>query len=60
MFEVIVTERSYVRSLDVLVDHFMDDPGMTPGLPEEMRSLNRHQHHVIFSNVLEVREVAKR
>jgi len=57
MFEVVVTERSYVRSLDVLVDHFMDDPGMKR---EEVCALNRHQHHVIFSNLREVQEVAKR
>lgn len=60
MFEVIATEGSYVRSLDVLVKHFMEDPGMNPDLPEGRRVLNRRQFHVIFSNVREVREVAKK
>lgn len=60
MFEVIATEDSYVRSLDVLVKHFMEDPGMNPDLPEGRRVLNRRQYHVIFSNVKEVHEVAKR
>lgn len=60
MFEVIATEDSYVRSLDVLVKHFMEDPGMNPDLPEGRRVLNRRQYHVIFSNVREVHEVAKR
>ena len=60
MFEVIATEGSYVRSLDVLVKHFMEDPGMNPDLPEGRRVLNRRQYHVIFSNVREVHEVAKR
>ena len=60
MFEVIATEGSYVRSLDVLIKHFMEDPGMNPDLPEGRRVLNRRQYHVIFSNVREVHEVAKR
>ena len=60
MFEVIATEGSYVRSLDILVKHFMEDPGMNPDLPEGRRVLNRRQYHVIFSNVREVHEVAKR
>ena len=60
MFEVIATEGSYVRSLDVLVAHFMEDPGMNPELPDGRRVLNRRQYHVIFSNVREVHEVAKR
>ena len=60
MFEVIATEGSYVRSLEILVKHFMEDPGMNPDLPEGRRVLNRRQYHVIFSNVREVYEVAKR
>ena len=60
MFEVIATESSYVRSLDILISHFMDDPGMNPDLPDGRRVLTRHQYHVIFSNVREVREVAKK
>lgn len=60
MFEVITTEGSYVRSLDILIDHFMKDPGMNPDLPDGRRVLNRRQFHVIFSNVGEVYEVAKR
>ena len=60
MFEVIATESSYVRSLDILVNHFMNDAGMNPDLPDGRRVLTRHQYHVIFSNVREVREVAKK
>ena len=60
MFEVIATECSYVRSLDILVKHFMEDPGMNPDLPEGRRVLNRRQYHVIFSNVREVHEIAQK
>ena len=52
------SEESYLRSLDVLIKHFMDDPGMNPHLPEGRRVMDKRQHHVIFSNVKEVREVS--
>ena len=58
MFEVISSEDTYLRSLDVLIQHFMDDPGMNPYLPEGRRVMDKRQHHVIFSNVKEVREVS--
>lgn len=58
IFEVITSEATYLRSLDVLINHFMDDPGMNPNLPEGRRVLDKRQHHVIFSNVREVREVS--
>lgn len=60
IFEVVTTEATYLRSLDVLIDHFMEDPGMNPNLPEGRRVLDKRQHHVIFSNVQEVREVSAR
>ncbi len=58
MFEVISSEATYLRSLDVLIQNFMDDPGMNPHLPEGRRVIDKRQHHVIFSNVKEVREVS--
>ena len=60
MYEVITSEATYLRSLDVLIEHFMEDPGMNPNLPEGRRVLDKRQHHVIFSNVREVREVSAR
>ena len=60
IFEVISSEATYLRSLDVLIEHFMDDPGMNPNLPEGRRVLDKRQHHVIFSNVREVRDVSAR
>jgi neuronal guanine nucleotide exchange factor len=58
MFEVLTSEASYLRSLKVLVEHFMDDPGMNPNLPEGRRVLDKRQHHVIFSNVKEVQLIS--
>lgn len=60
MFEVITSEASYLRSLNVLIEHFMDDPGMNPNLPEGRRILDKRQHHVVFSNVKEVQETSGR
>ena len=60
MFEVITSEASYHRSLCVLIEHFMDDPGMNPNLPQGRRVLDKRQFHVIFSNVKEVREISAR
>ena len=42
----------------MLIQHFMDDPGMNPYLPEGRRVMDKRQHHVIFSNTKEVREVS--
>ena len=60
MFEVITSEATYLRSLDVLIEHFMSDPGMNPNLPDGRRVLDKRQHHVIFSNVREIRDVSAR
>ncbi len=49
-----------MRSLDVLIDHFMDDPGMNPNLPEGRRVINKRQYHVVFSNVREIRQVSSK
>uniref|UniRef100_A0A1X7U728 Uncharacterized protein n=1 Tax=Amphimedon queenslandica TaxID=400682 RepID=A0A1X7U728_AMPQE len=56
MYEVLTSEASYLRSLNVLIEHFMEDPGMNPNLPEGRRVLDKRQHHVMFSNVRDVRE----
>lgn len=60
MYEVITSEVSYLRSLDVLIDHFMSDPGMNPNLPDERRVLSKRQHQVIFSNVREIRDISSK
>lgn len=44
----------------MLIQNFMDDPGMNPHLPDGRRVIDKRQHHVIFSNTKEVREVSAR
>ena len=60
MFEVITSEASYLRSLNVLIEHFMDDPGMNPNLPEDRRVITKKQFHFVFSNVREIRTVSEK
>ena len=60
MYEVLTSEASYLRSLNVLIEHFMEDPGMNPNLPDGRRVLDKRQHHVMFSNVRDVREISQR
>lgn len=53
MFEVLTSETSYLRSLYVLTDHFMEN-----------RELNNmiiiNDRKTLFSNTLKVREVSER
>ena len=60
MYEVVMSEATYLRSLDVLIEHFMDDPGMNPSLPEGRKVMSKREHHVIFSNIGDVRQASAR
>ncbi|XP_078696653.1 uncharacterized protein LOC144924880 [Branchiostoma floridae x Branchiostoma belcheri] len=51
LFEVVTSEASYLRSLNILVDHFM------PGL---IRPLTRTERTHLFSNCKEVRDQSER
>ncbi|XP_035697388.1 ephexin-1-like isoform X2 [Branchiostoma floridae] len=51
LFEVVTSEASYLRSLNILVDHFM------PGL---IRPLSRTERTHLFSNCKEVRDQSER
>uniref|UniRef100_A0A8C5ETI9 Rho guanine nucleotide exchange factor 15-like n=1 Tax=Gouania willdenowi TaxID=441366 RepID=A0A8C5ETI9_GOUWI len=53
MFEVVTSETSYLRSLRVLTDHFMDNR-------ELEKTLIIRDKKTLFSNVLRVREVSER
>ncbi|XP_062342260.1 rho guanine nucleotide exchange factor 15 [Osmerus eperlanus] len=53
MFEVLTSEASYLRSLRVLMDHFL----MSRDLEE---TLVVHDKRILFSNVLDVCEVSER
>ena len=53
MFEVLTSEASYLRSLRVLMDHFL----MSRDLEE---TLVVHDKKILFSNVLDVCGVSER
>ena len=53
MFEVMTSEASYLRSLRVLTDHFLDNRDL-----EE--TLIIRDRKTLFSNVLRIREVSER
>ena len=57
IFEVISSEASYLKSLDILVTHFMLHKAFlpNPNYPSEdgteEQILDRHQYHFLFSGV---------
>lgn len=53
MFEVMTSEASYLRSLNVLRDHFL-------GSRELDNTLVIHDKKSLFSNILQVHEVSQR
>ncbi|KAG1667383.1 Ephexin-1 [Nymphon striatum] len=59
IFEVMTSEASYLKSLDVLVNHFMSCPEFVSEFSTEC-VLTRHDKHILFSDVLPVYEVSKR
>ena len=58
MFEVITSEASYLKSLDILIDVFM----CAPEFASEHSTncvLERRDRHVLFSNLCTVRDVSE-
>ncbi|KAM4714675.1 uncharacterized protein arhgef15b [Anableps anableps] len=53
MFEVLTSEASYLRSLRVLIEHFMDSRELT-------ETIIISDKKTLFSNILKVREVSER
>ena len=66
MFEVITSEASYLKSLDILVNHFMLNPLFlpNPNLPsensDEQQLIDRQQYHFLFSGISAVKAVSER
>ena len=59
MFEIITSEATFLRSLNVLIDVFL----MSPEFSQEMSDkcvVTRSERHVIFSNIGAVRDVSER
>ena len=66
MFEVITSEASYLKSLDILVSHFMmskvflPNPNLPSTNPNEFQLIDRQQYHFLFSGVSAVKSVSER
>jgi len=66
MFEVITSEASYLKSLDILVTHFMmnrnffPNPNLPSDDPNEEQLIDRHQYHFLFTGISAVKAVSER
>lgn len=67
MFEVITSEASYLKSLDILVSHFMlcKEFLPNPNLPsndcvDQPQMLDRQQYHFLFSGLSAIKGVSER
>lgn len=59
MFEVITSEASYLKSLNILMEHFMQCPEFSEDFSVNC-VLGRRERHILFSDVAPVREVSAR
>ncbi|KAJ7379711.1 Rho guanine nucleotide exchange factor 26 [Desmophyllum pertusum] len=57
MFEVITSEASYIRSLNILMLHFLSSDDLSPG--SSLCVLERGQSHVLFSNISAIKSVSE-
>lgn len=53
MFELVTSEASYYKSLNLLVSHFMENERLK-------KILYQSEAHILFSNVLDVMAVSER
>lgn len=57
MFEVITSEASYLRSLNILTSHFINSDELSTG--SSLCVLERGQSHVLFSNISAIKSVSE-
>ena len=58
MFEVITSEASYIRSLNILLSRFMKSEELSSG--SSLCVLERGQSHVLFSNISSIKSVSEK
>ncbi|XP_053391611.1 ephexin-1-like [Mercenaria mercenaria] len=58
-FEIIASEASYLKSINVLIDVFMMSDMFRYKSPTRSK-VNKQKHDLIFSNILEIRETSER
>ena len=56
MFELITSEASYLRSLNVMTTHFIQNEDLIG----DDAVLSRIEHHALFSDIIPVRECSER
>ena len=59
MFEVITSEASYLKSLNFLIEHFVQCPEFS-GDYSEKHILDKRERHILFSDIQPVRDVSAR
>ena len=59
MFEVITSEASYLKSLNVLMTHFAQSPKLS-GLAGETSVISKWDHKRLFGDVINVRQCSER
>lgn len=59
MFEIITSEASYLKSLNILIDTFLKSQEFSAELSDKC-VINRQERHVLFSNIGAVREASER
>ncbi|XP_052083160.1 microtubule-associated protein futsch-like isoform X2 [Mytilus californianus] len=58
MFEIITSEASYLKSLNILIDTFLRSQEFSAELSDKC-VINRQERHVLFSNIGAVREASE-
>ncbi|XP_071147231.1 uncharacterized protein [Mytilus edulis] len=58
MFEIITSEASYLKSLNILIDTFLKSQEFSAELSDKC-VINRQERHVLFSNIGAVREASE-
>lgn len=53
LFEVVTSEASYLRSLTLLIEHFMESRDLAA-------TILLREHRILFSNIRKVKEVSER
>ena len=60
MFEVITSEASYLKSLSILVNHFMNEFLEQLEKPSEERLIDKQQFHFIFGGLAAIRNTSEK
>ncbi len=59
LFEILTSEASYQKSLNLVISHFMAAEELDPRKGSATCVLQKHEHHTLFSNIVDVRDVSK-